>query len=247
MRYFYLLIFCCLLLLSSTTGTAQTLSARQMIDLAIKADNRLRERRLVYQYDYTLKTDKLTRADEVKSTTTVKAKVRPSREISYTVEMLSDSDTTSDNEQKRKAKKIQEAQQLMTKIELEKLVENYDYVIKGKASVLNRPCSIIQFTPKPGLNITSREEKVLHALRGRLWIDQSSFAILQSEATLQKPVSVAWFFATMRELNFRYTTQLLPNGDPAPATFTLFFDVQVSLGYQRQRQVSTMQNYRKVR
>ena len=224
---------------------AADLSPRQIIDRAVQTDKRLRESRTAYEYDFVLKTQKLDRKDKVLSTRELKARVRPSKEISYTVEILQDSETKSEADKKKQTKQMQEAQQLMTKIELEKLADQYDYVLQGTAKVLNRSCFIIAFSPKPDFKVSSREEKVLHALSGRLWIDQQQYSILKSEASLKKPVAVAWFFATMRELNFTYLAFLLPNGDPAPASFDLFLDVQVSFDYQRQRQQSTMTNYQK--
>lgn len=242
---FRLLVFSLLCLLTTDLVEGAALSPRQIIDRAIETDKRLRESRTVYEYDYELKTQKLDRKDRVVSTRELKARVRPSKEISYTVEILQDSEAKSEADRKKQAKHMQDAQQLMTRIELEKLANQYDYMLQGTARVLNRSCHLIAFRPKTDFKVGSREEKVLHALSGRLWIDQERFSILKSEASLQKPVAVAWFFATMRELEFSYKAFLLPNGDPAPASFDLFLDVQVPFGYQRQRQRSTMTNYRR--
>jgi hypothetical protein len=240
-------LFSLLILLSLTPDKikAAPLSARQIIDRAVTTDKRLRESRTAYTYQYKLKTEKLDRKDHILSTEEFKARVRPNKEISYSVEIMEDAATKSAAQKKNQTKQVNEARSLMTKIELEKLAEYYHYEKEGEATLLKRPAHIIRFSPKSSLKAKSREEKVLHALEGRLWIDQENFAILQSEASLSHPVAVAWFFATLRELEFSYQALLLPNGDPAPANFHLFLDVQIPFGYQRQRQHSTMSQYQK--
>lgn len=245
MHLFKFFLIALLLISNSISGLAETLTAREIIDRTIAKDRKLREQRTQYEYDYFLKTQKLTRANVVKDTRTVRAKLRPSKEISHTVEILEDSNKLSDSELKKETKKMEQAQVMMTKVELEKLVDYYDYKLVSRTSLKKTPVYLIRFTPRPGVVIRSKEEKVLSALTGQLWIGQQTFAILQSEAKLTKPVAVAWVFATMRELNFKYTTAFLATGEPVPATFDLFFDVQVALGYQRVRQTSTMENYRK--
>lgn len=241
-KFFLIAVF---FLSSFTCGLSENLTAREIIDRTIVKDRKMREQRTQYEYDYFLKTQKLTRANVVKDTRTIRAKLRPSKEISHTVEILEDSSKLSNSELKKEAKKMEKAQVMMTKVELEKLVDYYDFKLVDRISLKKTPVYLIRFTPRAGVVIRSKEEKVLSVLTGQLWIDQQTFALLQSEAKLTKPVAVAWVFATMRELNFKYTTTFLPSGEPVPATFDLFFDVQVALGYQRVKQASTMKNYRK--
>jgi hypothetical protein len=249
LRFFLSTHSFCLLILTAIGGSvllSAELTPRQIVDRAIETDRNLREKRSAYQYDFSLTTEKIDRQDKILSTRAIKATVRPSKEISYTIDITEDSEKKSGSAHQQEARKMEEAQQLMTKIELEKLVDQYEYRLEKSAPVLTRPVYLLRFKPRADYVVKSREEKVLHAITGRLWIDRETFAILKSEGTLSKPTAVAWFFATMREMNFEYQAAFLPNGDPVPASFRFFFDVQIPFSYQRERQFSTMQNYRNV-
>ncbi|NJK92114.1 MAG: hypothetical protein HC904_09975 [Blastochloris sp.] len=243
LRTFWVLLLCLGL---PACLSAEDQALREMIDRAVKVDRELREKRTAYEYDLEMLMEKLDRKDSVLSTRELKATVRPSVDISYSIEIEQDTERKSEAERKKEQSEMAEAQKIMTKVELEKLVERFEYRMEGREMVLGRSAQIIAFQPKKGVPVASREEKVINALKGRLWIDRSSYAILRSEAQLSEPTAVAWFFATMREMTFAYEASFLPNGDPAPARFDLFYDVQVPFGYQRQRQKSVMKNYRLV-
>jgi hypothetical protein len=80
-------------------------------------------------------------------------------------------------------------------------------------------------------------------MTGTFWVDAETFDILRSEGRLEKPVSLAWFFATAREVVFKYESQSLQDGLVVPASFDLLYDIQTTVTYQRHRQFSQMSDY----
>jgi hypothetical protein len=64
---------------------------------------------------------------------------------------------------------------------------------------------VIAFTPKPNQPYKDETEKVVNQLHGRMWISADTYDVLQTEASLAQPVSVAWFLATIPKLDFHYS------------------------------------------
>ena len=72
-----------------------------------------------------------------------------------------------------------------------------------------------------------REEKVANELEGILWIDKNDFSLIKNTGRLTKPVDVAWFFVTVREIDFTFLSTLLLNGELGPKRIQYRFLVDV--------------------
>lgn len=129
-------------------------------------------------------------------------------------------------------------------MDLKKLAPRFNLSRENDQTVEGKDCHVIRFSPKSDQPYDSREEKVVNALTGKFYIAKDDFSIVRSKGKLTEPVSVAWVFATMREVHFKYDAAPLPDGNFAPARFELLYDLQAALAYRRRLQISTMQNYR---
>ncbi len=97
-------------------------------------------------------------------------------------------------------------QSLRAQLDLAKLAPRFVYSIRGTAEVEGRDCWVVGYRPKAGASAGSREEKVINALQGQLWIDKETFAILRCDGKSVEPVKVA-LIATVDSLEFSYQSQ----------------------------------------
>ncbi len=63
---------------------------------------------------------------------------------------------------------------------------------------------VISFEPKPNQNTSSREERFLSLLAGRLWISRNDFTLLKAEASLQSPCHLFWIIAQVTDFQLNY-------------------------------------------
>jgi hypothetical protein len=133
-------------------------------------------------------------------------------------------------------------QSLRAQLDLAKLAPRFVYSIRGTAEVEGRDCWVVGYRPKPGASASSREEKVINALQGQLWIDKETFAILRCDGKTAEPVKVA-LIATVDSLEFSYQSQKLSNGEVVPQFFDVAMTLKAPFFYARQRQVCTLSNF----
>lgn len=239
MRFFQ--IFLMLAWASGFAAASGNPSLDEIVKKALDADEKLRAERQRYEFDYTVTTEKLDEEnDEVWDSHTAKGILKPGRENRF----ASPLDEPDKELSERDVRRMKDSDKAFRTMKLKKLAPRFDLTLKGTEEVRGIPCYAIEFHPKQGQPYDSREEKVINALEGTFWVDQKSYAIVKSKARLPKPVSVAWVFATMRELEFEYSTQELPNGAIGPHRFDLFYHLQVTMTYRRRKQLSLMEDYR---
>ena len=215
-----------------------------LVEKALERDRELRERRLAYEFELTARTEKMDRNNRVLKDETVTAVVRPQAEIRYEVELKPGDMVEDGSRTEKNRKQLRDSEKVMAVMDLKKLAPRFILKREKDETVRGLRCRVVSFKPKPGQPYDSREEKIINALQGRFWLHPDDASIVQSEARLPAPVAVAWVFASMRELSFRYESMELPNGDTGPARFTLLFDLQTGPVYKRFRQTSEMRNYR---
>jgi hypothetical protein len=88
-------------------------------------------------------------------------------------------------------------------------------------------------------------EKVLAKLSGKIWISKTDFIILQTEAALTETVDLAWFFAQMQSMDFRFEAQKIPELGFVPKSFILDYRIRVLTSTSRHHQIVTMSGHRK--
>ncbi len=234
------LVFCLLFLAAAATlhaitplpASASALGPREIVNRAVEQDQQLQARRKQFDYDLVITRQKLSSKQEPLSTTQSNVKVasdaRPDYGTRRNVAVEREVDKASREEP----------------FNLLKIVNDFTYSLKGVEKVNGIDCYKIAFTPKPNLPYRNREEKVVHEVAGHLWISQKDYSLLQNEGTLQRPVAVGWIFATLRELEFRYESQPLPNGDFGPKRVSYRFLVSIPFGKIHERHTRSISNYR---
>ncbi|SDU05154.1 hypothetical protein SAMN05444156_1677 [Verrucomicrobium sp. GAS474] len=128
-----------------------------------------------------------------------------------------------------------------------KIVDHYQYTLEGDEVIDGVPCYKVRFSPKKDQPFRNREEKVANGLAGYLWFAKSDYTLIRNEGKLLQPVSVAWFFATLREVDFLFKAAPLPNGEWGPALIQYRFRVQIPLSEIHERHIRVMKDYRKAR
>ena len=78
---------------------------------------------------------------------------------------------------------------------MNEMVNAFDFKLQGQELVDGREAWILNATPRPGYQPTSRETKILTGMKGRLWIDCQDFQWVKAEADVIKPVWFGWFIA----------------------------------------------------
>lgn len=235
------LLFLCLTCIGGLTRlgaaplaeTLAALTADEVIQRAILRDEVLRRDRQRYECDVNVKTEQLDAKGCVTSTKAVNATMRPTRQIAIGGEM----------QREKPDRDYTEARKFMAVLDLQKLAPRFQLARDPDAEVAGRSCFVVGYRPRPGQTYDTREEKVINSLNGRFWISKDDFSIVQSEGMLTQPVTVA-LIASVYRLEFHYRSLSLPTGETAPATFQVDLAVRAPLYDLRQRQTSTISNYR---
>ncbi len=217
----------------SLFASAPEISADEIIRRATLRDEQLRRERQRYQCDLRVTTEKLDGTDAVVSTKTLAVVMRPAREIAVGGEVASGAND----------KEAVEAKKFLAVMDLQKLAPRFEMSREADGESNGRACYVVRYRPRVSQRADTKEEKAMNGLTGRFWVARDDFSILQSEGTLAQPVTIM-LVASVYRLDFTYRSCPLPNGDPAPACFQLVLGVKAPLYEMRQRQTSTMSNYR---
>ncbi len=219
------------------TGTPP-LSADEIVRRSVLRDDQLRASRTTMKSDRTVHTDRLDAGGKVIETKTVRAVHYPTNgmDVSTEVESTRAADATGENTVK--------ADKLETVMSLRRLAPRFDMTLLGEETVRGQACYIIGYRPKSVQpSASTREEKVVGNLHGRLWLSKTDFSIIQSEGALVGPVTLA-LVASVNQMDFKYHSQSLPNGDTAPSDLTMSMAIKAPFYDFRQRQVTTEENWR---
>lgn len=231
--------------LSSSPGWGET-KVDEIVAKVLKRDEELSKLQEEMEFDLVLTHEKLDRDNTVISTREAKVRIQPGGESAYQqVVGAAGTDDSGKPLEEKDQKNVNDAQNAMKQMKLRKLAPRFDIALEGAGREQGLDCWILKYTPKPGQTAQSREEKIINQLSGKFWVSKADYSIVKSVGKLTGPVSIAWFMAKMRELEFDYYTLPLASGNRMPARFEMSFDLQVPMSYVRRRQVSVMENYRK--
>jgi hypothetical protein len=222
------------LLLAATpawAGTAPT--ADKMISQIVARDKQLVQRRKAFDYDIEITREKLDEDRVVVSTVREHAVVTGDRRPGYGTRS-----TTGDPEQEAQNTSREEP------FELLKIIDHYTYTLEGEERVDGVDCYKIGFTPKPDMPYENREEKVLNNVSGHIWASKQDYSVIKNEGSLMQPISVAWIFATLREMEFHFDAMRMPNGDYGPGRLQYRYLVSIPFMQLHERDTRVMSNYR---
>ena len=236
---------CCLLLaVNSSTGapapalvsasTAMTSpSADEIVARVVVRDKLLQQQRKAYDYDLDITREKLD--DE-----------RAVRETIHEHSVVSGDHRPDYNTRQTSGKPDDEAQKTSREepFSLLNILDHFTYVLQGREVVDGVACYKIAFTPKPDMPYHNREEKVLNNTSGHLWASEKDYSLIRDDGALMRPISVAWIFATLEEMEFHFDSMPLPNGDAGPKQVQYRYRVSIPFGSMHERDTRTMSNYR---
>lgn len=128
---------------------------------------------------------------------------------------------------------------------LAKMVDHFNVTFEGEVDLAGRPAYLLGFEPKKDQDADGLIERVLNQLHGRIWVNPVNYSILRTDAHLVAPVSIGYFIATIKQLDFHYLFEGKSVKDlgPAELTITVWVDIPV-LPSIHQRQVLKLTNFR---
>ncbi len=107
------------------------------------------------------------------------------------------------------------------------VMDHFTCIRAADEVVDNTLCYQIKFSPKDRQKYKTREEKVANQLQGVLWISQADYSLVKNTGRLTRSVDVAWFFASVEEVEFSFESQVLPNGELGPKTIEYRFLAEI--------------------
>ncbi len=224
---------CLLLVVAGTFPAHAAPAANEIISLIAARDKQLVERRKAFDYDVEITREKLDSNRAVISSVQEKDVVVGNNAPGYGTRPASGNPE-------------QEAQKTSREepFELLKIIDHYTYAFEGEETVNGVDCYKIAFTPKPDMPYSNREEKVLNNVSGHIWASTRDYSLIRNEGSLMRPVSVAWIFASLHEMEFHFDATRLPNGDYGPGRLQYRYLVNIPFTQLHERDTRVMSNYR---
>jgi len=210
----------------------------QRVIVQEKAD---RQHQAGLEYSFTLTTEHYDANGRRTNAQTVRAIARAQANPQFTTDLTPGASETTKNYDKA-SPGLKDNESLRAQLDLGALAPRFVYSIRGTAEVEGRDCWLVGYRPKAGTSANTREDKVINALRGQLWIDKQTFAILRCDGKIDEPIRVA-LIATVDSLEFSYQSQKLSNGEVVPQFFDVAMTLKAPFFYARQRQVCTLSNF----
>jgi len=224
----------CFLLFAATPAWAATApTADEIISQVVARDKQLVQRRKAFDYDIEISREKLDSNRAVLSTVREKAVVTGDRRPGYGTRS-----STGNPEQEAQKTSREEPFELLN------IIDHYTYTLEGEERVDGVDCYKIGFTPKPDMPYANREEKVLNNVSGHIWASRQDYSVIKNEGSLMHPVSVAWIFATLEEMEFHFDAMRMPNGDYGPGRLQYRYLVSIPFMELHERDTRIISNYR---
>jgi len=174
-----------------------------------------------WQYHQTLTTHQIDRNGKVVAKGTWKSIVRPGdpRPLEYTEKHVeghltffqadsnenprspAHSSAPSPTDHSRQKNQVESTVDLVRKYNLR---NRYNWQRLPDETVDGESAYVLSFSPKPNQNTSSREERFLALLAGKLWISRKDFTILQAKGALQAPCHLFWIIARVTTFQFTY-------------------------------------------
>jgi len=224
---------CWALLAITATSAGAAPTADEIVARILARDKQLVQRRKAFDYDLDITREKLDENRAVVETFQEHTVVLGDRRPDYGTRTV-----TGNTEQETQKASREEP------FELLKVIDHYTYTLEGDEMADGVLCYKIGFTPKPDMPYDNREEKVLNAVSGHIWASKLDYSLIRNDGSLMHPVSVAWIFASLREMEFQFDSMPLPNGDYGPKQVQYRYLVGIPFGILHERDTRKMSNYR---
>jgi len=231
------------LLVGMNLRAADLPSADELVQKVLARDEADQKALTRYQYHQKVETDWLNPDGTVRHGSTLEMIVHPGEQGDFSIVADGKGGVLSPDKEKKEAR---DSEKLKANFSLRQLAGRFEIQVSGPETLRGQSAYLLAFSPRPGQPYSNRIEKVLNNLTGKMWVSTDDYSILQTEAQLAKPVAMAWVFATMKGLTFRFRAEPIPGANPpllAPAEFDLDFQVDVTIREIRQRQRISMDDY----
>jgi hypothetical protein len=105
---------------------------------------------------------------------------------------------------------------------VDNLTKAFDFTLRGEGKLDGHDVYILDARPRPGYKPDSTETQVLTGMRGKLWIDTSTFQWVKVEAEVIHPVSIDGFLARVEPgTKFELEKTPVANGVWLPKHFAM--------------------------
>jgi len=182
-------------------------SLQTIIDRTLARDDARQRALQSMQYDQVASVDQLDDNGKVTRHETLRMIIRPGANPSMQIVSAQGDNIPANPDQadtQATGRDVESNKQTFT---LHDLVNRFTIALAGEDLIAGQPAYVLAFTPKPNQPYQDETEKVVNQLQGRIWISARTFTVLRTEARLARPVSVAWFLASIPTLDFHYSTQ----------------------------------------
>lgn len=127
---------------------------------------------------------------------------------------------------------------------MQEMVRAFDFKLAGEETVNGRRCYVLNATPRPDYQPTSRETKVLKGMRGKMWIDEQQKQWVKVHAEVFRPVAFGLFFAHVQPgTEFELEQKPVEGNLWLPSHFMVHVKAQVLLWSRRSADDETYTNY----
>ncbi len=216
---------------------SQALTANEIVEHVAARDKVLQARRRQFDYTIAITVQKLDEKGKIVSSKVTNETVIGDKRPSYT------SKAEMDDPHAESLQRAADDQSKKEPFSLLNVISHFTFTRVCEETVNGELAYKIHYKPKPDMPYHSREEKVINRVEGDLWASESDFSLLRNQGALGEPISIAWFFATLRNMKYRFDAQRLPNGDFGPESVTYEFRVMIPFGMIHERHTRRMSDF----
>jgi hypothetical protein len=221
---------------------ASTPPLATIIERVIARDETTRKALQSMQYEQTNRTQQLDAKNQITRQEEERLIVRPGAPQEIQVVDVKGDHLPSDPDEAMQQAKGREMERRKHDFSLKILVTRFNITLAGTGNYLGQPAYILAFEPRPGQPYRDQTEKVLNQLHGQMWVSARDYVIFKTEATLVRPVQVAWIFARIGTLDFHYELRGATS-DFGPAWLQIAVEVDAPFIAIRQRQTVDMTHF----
>jgi hypothetical protein len=218
-------------------------SLQDIIDNTLAHDDARQKALQSMQYDQTAAVDQLEDSGKVVRHEVLRMIIRPGTPSPIQIVSVTGDNAPNDPSQADAQAKSRDVEDNKQNFTLRTLVSRFIITLAGQDQIAGNPAYVLAFTPKPNQPYHDETEEVINQLKGRIWISTVTYNVLQTEASLVHPVSIAWFLASVPTLDFHYSTQDA-NADFSPSQVRITLKVNAPFVGFHERQTIDMANFR---
>ena len=214
----------------------------ELIAKVVARDQATQDQLRAMQYHEAIHGEQLDSGDRIIHQQDTRMIVQPGAREQFKVISVRGDRMPSDPDEAVRQAEGQETERRKHDFSLRLLAARFNIAYGGMGSYLGAPAYILTFEPKPNQPYRDQTEKVLNQLHGQIWVDPRTDIVLKTEATLAHPVTVAWIFAQITRLDFRYQLNSLTSLY-GPSRLQVFVEVSTPIWSVRQRQTIDLTDF----